>query len=103
MGAILDQTAAFNRDDAIAAPHRRKPMGDDEYGTAIGKLRHVALDDAFAFVIERTCRLIKYQDARVGDQCTRDGKPLALAARQARAGLSHGGVIASRKFEAELM
>src|SRR4051794_5392280 len=80
MGAVLDQAAVLERDDAIRGPHGREPVRDDENGSSLGDLLHVVLDDTLALIIERTRRLIEDQDARIRDQCAGDGDALALAA-----------------------
>ena len=35
MVAVFDQAASLDRDDAIAAAHRRKAMGDDDRGACL--------------------------------------------------------------------
>ena len=41
-------------------------------------------------------RLVEHEDARVGDQRTREGDQLALAGRELRAALADFGVVAVR-------
>src|SRR5262249_29373777 len=83
MGAVLGQTTAVDRDEAVASPHGGQPMRDDEDRAALGKPRHVLLDDALALIVECARRLVEDQDARVSNESARDGKTLALAAPQA--------------------
>src|ERR1700738_1063515 len=68
MGAVLHQASAIERDDAIRRPHRREAMRDDQNRSPLGDLLHVLLDNTLALVVERTRRLIKDQNARVGNQ-----------------------------------
>src|SRR5262249_11016487 len=63
MGAVLRQTAAVDRDEAVASPHRGQPMRNDEDRAALGNPRHVLLDDALAFIVECARRLVEDQDA----------------------------------------
>ena len=94
MGAVLDQAAALDGDDAIGHPQRGEPMRDDEHRSALRDLRHVLLNDALALVVERACRLVENQDARIGNQRAGDGDALPLAAGQAAAALTDDRVIA---------
>src|SRR5215813_21868 len=103
MGAVLDQAAAVDGDESVAAPYGRQSVRDDEYGSAARELRHVLLDDALALVVERAGRLVEDQDARIGDERTGDGETLALAAGQARAALADDGVVTIGKLEDEVM
>src|SRR5215475_690982 len=103
MTAVLYETAAVDGDEAIAPPHGRQPMRDDEYGAAVGEPRHVLLDDPLALIVERACRLVKDQDARVGHERPCNGQTLALPARQAGAPLAHNGVVTIGKFKDEVV
>src|SRR5262249_30471614 len=58
VGPVLDQTPALDGDDAIGPAHRGEPVGNDQDGAAFGDLPHVLLDDALAFVVEGTGRLV---------------------------------------------
>jgi len=79
MGSILDQPAAFDGDDPVGMAYCRQPMGNNQYRPAIGNPAHIALDDVFALVVERTGRLVEDQNPRVCDQrsCDRDSLTLA--------------------------
>src|SRR6266849_1354052 len=102
VGAVLNETAAVDGDEAVAAPHGREPMGDDEHGAAVGKPRHVLLDDPLALIVERARRLVEDQDARIGNERACDGQTLALAAGQAGAPLAHNCVVTIGKLEDEV-
>src|ERR1700746_1641488 len=99
----LDDAAALDGDDAIRAANRRQAVSDHKYGAALAYLLHVVLDDPLALIVECACCLVEDQDARVGDECTRDRNALALATRQVAAALSDEGVVALRELEDELM
>ena len=64
---------------------------------------HVALQDRFALVVERTRRLVEDQDARVREQRAGDRHALALPARKARALLADDGVVAFGQLADELV
>ena len=83
VGAVLDQAAAIDGDDAVGKPHRGQPMGNDENSPPFADLCHVLLDDPLALIIERAGRFVEDQDARIGDQRAGDRDALALAARKA--------------------
>src|SRR5262252_10283356 len=72
VGAVLDQPAALDRDDAIGGPHGGEPMRDDEDRAPPGDLAHVALDDALALRVERAGRLVEDENPRIGDERARD-------------------------------
>src|SRR5262245_36077449 len=81
VGAVLDQTAPIEGDDAVREPHGREPVGDDEDGAPLCDLVHVLLNDPLALVIEGAGRLVEDENARIGDESAGDGDALALAAR----------------------
>ena len=78
-------------------------MGDDEHRSAARDLCHVLLNSALALVVERACRLIENEDARIGNQRAGDGDALPLAPGQAAAPLTDDRVIALGEFENEVM
>ena len=80
VGAVLDQAAVIERDDAIRGPHGREPVCDDENRSPPGDFLHVLLDNALALIVERARRLVEDEDARVRDQRAGNGHTLALAA-----------------------
>src|SRR5260370_17756220 len=94
MGAVLDQAAALERDDAIRRPHGREPVRDDENGAPLGDLFHVLLNDALALIVEGARRLIEDQNARGGDDRPGNGAALALAARTRRSPLAPAPAVA---------
>src|SRR5262249_16483888 len=53
MGAVLDQAAALERDDAVGGAHGREPVRYDENRPSLGYLFHVLLNDALALIVER--------------------------------------------------
>jgi hypothetical protein len=65
--AILDQSAAIDRDNTICMAYRGKTVSNDDDGPPLGDLFHIFLDDALAFVVQRARGLVKDQDAWVGD------------------------------------
>src|SRR6516162_10148850 len=81
MAAILENAARVDGDDPVSAPHGREPVGDDEYGAALGDFLHVLLNHPLALIIKRARRLVEDQDPGVGDQSTRDRDPLLLTSR----------------------
>src|SRR5216684_5735238 len=103
VGAVLDQAAALDGDDAIGKPQRGEPMGNDKHRSTAGDLRHVLLNDPLALIIESARRLVEDEDARVGNQRTGDGDALPLAAGQAAAALAHDRVVAFGQFEDEVV
>ena len=82
MGAVLDQAAAVERDDAIRRTYRREPVRDDQNRPSFGDLFHIELNDTLALIVEGARCLIEDQNARVGDERTGNGDALALATRE---------------------
>ena len=78
--AVFGDTTALYGEDAVGQPERRQAVGDHEHRAPSRDLRHALVHDALAFVVERAGRLVKDQDARIGDQGAGDGDALALAA-----------------------
>src|SRR6516165_406433 len=56
VGAVLDQAAALEGDDAVARAHGREPVRDHQNGAPLCNLLHVLLNDALAFIVERARR-----------------------------------------------
>ena len=94
MGAVFHDAAMVDRDDPVGAAHGGKPVGNDEDGAPGDDAPHIGLDHLFAFVIQRAGRLVKDQDARIGDQGAGDRDALALAAGERGAALADLGVVA---------
>src|SRR6516162_3936959 len=101
MGAVFDQAATLERDDAIRRPHGRKPVRDDENRPPLGDLLHVLLNDTLALIVEGARRLIEDQNARIGDERAGNRDALALAAREGRAALAYDRVVAFGQLEDE--
>ena len=95
--------AGLDGDDAVALPHRRQAVGDDDHGAPLRDARQVILDDLFAFGVQRRGRFVEDQDTRIVDQRAGNGDALALAARQVAAALVDDRVIAVGELEDELM
>src|SRR5262245_1096798 len=92
MRAILDDAPAVERDDAGGRTHRRQSVRDDEHRAALGDVLHVLLNDALAFVVQRTCGFVEDQDARIRGERAGDRDALALAAGKAAAALADDAV-----------
>src|SRR5258708_8598035 len=103
MGAIFDDAAALYRDDAISMTYRRQPVGDNENCPTARDLLHVLLNRALTFVVERTCCLIKDQNARIQHQRTGDGNALPLSSRQAAAPLAYHRVLPLAQLQDKIL
>ena len=66
-------------------------------------MRHVALHDGLALVVQCAGGLVEDQDARVGEQGSGDGDALALASGKAGSLLAHHGVVALGQLADEFM
>ncbi len=103
VGTGFDDPALVHDDDAVRMPHGREPVGDDDHRAALADVRHVALHDGLAFIVQRARGLVEDEDARVGEERAGDRDALALAARQARTLLADDGVVALRQLADEVV
>lgn len=103
MAPLLDDLAAFHRNDPVARAHGGEAVRDDDDGAALHDLLHIVLDDALTLVIEHARRLIENQDAWIGGERARDRDPLTLPARKIGTAFLDEGVVALRHCGDELM
>ena len=75
---ILHQPATINRNDSMASSHGRKAVRDDEYSAPLSDALHVILDDALAFIVQRTGGFVEDQNPWIGHQRPRDSDALTL-------------------------
>ena len=83
--------------------HRSQPMGDNDHRPVPDDAAHVALDDAFALVVQRRCRLVEDEDARICGERAGDRDPLALSAGEVGAALFDHCVVAFGELVDELV
>ena len=103
MIAALDDAAALKRDKAVALPHGRQAMRDDNNGSPGRYCLEVGLDDLLALGIKRAGCFIEDQDAWAGYQSPRDGETLPLTTREVRAAFFDLRVITLRQLDDELV
>ncbi len=73
-------TPLLDNENLIGAADRGRAVSDHECGAALHKLVEAVLNHGFRFGVERAGGLVEDENARLGQQCACDGKPLALAA-----------------------
>src|SRR3954454_3433730 len=103
MRAVLDQTAAFQGEDAIGAADGGQTVRDDQDGAAFRDLLHVVMDDPLAFIVERAGGFVEDQDPGIAYQRTGDRDALALPARERRAALADHRIVALGELQNEIM
>ncbi len=95
--ALTDQLVVRSGFDNPAIVHDNDPVCRTNGGEAVGDHHRRALmhqpverilHQPLAFGIERRCRLVEQQQRRIAEQRTGNRNPLALAARQAGAGIT---------------
>ena len=79
MGSLLDDLTVLEDDDEIRAADGRETVRDDESGPAREQDPECLLDLPLGADVDRRRRLVENQDARVGEQSTRDRDELTLA------------------------
>src|SRR6266702_2259266 len=75
--STISSAAGRNANSSLRRPHGREPMRDHQHGAAFRDVLHILLNDALALIVQRACRLVEDQDARVGDERARNGDALA--------------------------
>src|ERR1700736_4047276 len=103
MGAVLDDAATLDRDDAVGPAYRGKPVGDNENGAAFTDPAHVVLNDALTLVIERAGGFVEDQNAGISHQGTGNRDALPLTARETAPSFTDDRVVSLGKFENELV
>ena len=93
----------IERYDTVSIANRGQAVGNHEDRASLGDLRHVMLDDLFAFVIERARGFVEYQDARLAQQRASNCNTLALATREAAAAFANDRIVALRQLQDEVM
>ncbi len=79
----------------MTEPNGSQPVRDDDDGSIPHDLQHVLLNNAFAFVVQRACRLIEDQNRRITRKRTRDRKTLSLTAGEVGPALLYYRVISA--------
>src|SRR6185437_4160569 len=94
VGAAFNDSAAFEHEDLIGAANRGKAMGDHKRGPAAHQIAEAFLDQGLGFGIEARCGFVENQDARVGQDRSRNGNALFLTSRELDAALADNRVVA---------
>src|SRR4051794_27069405 len=81
-------------EDLIGAADRGQAVGDDERRPALAERLEAVLDHRLALAVEARGRLVEDEDARVREDRSRDGNPLALPARKLDAALADDRLVA---------
>ena len=87
MGALLDEAAAVEDEDAVGVADRREAVCDDERRAARGQRPQGMQQQRLGAGVDRARRLVEDQDRRVGDVRTDEADDLALALREVGAAL----------------
>ena len=98
MGALLDDAAVFEHDDAPGLANRGQAVGDHDRCASGEQAAQAGLDTALGVQVHVGGRLVQHKDARVGDQGAGERDQLALAGGQLRAALADLGVVAVRQL-----
>lgn len=88
--AHLDDAALLQDEDAVGVDDRREPVRDDERRPSLHQRFQRRLHRLLGLRVESESRLVEYQNARILEQCARDGESLPLAHRKQVATLPGG-------------
>ena len=66
MGALLDDAALVQHDDAVSVPDGGEPVGDDERGSVVQQLPQGPLDHRLRAGVHVGGRLVQDEDAGIG-------------------------------------
>src|SRR5262249_12503463 len=70
--AALDDLPVLEDENLVGALDGRQAMGDDERGPSLAQRPEAVLNHRLAFAVEARRRLVQDEDARVGENRTRD-------------------------------
>ena len=87
---------AVEDEDQIGVNDGRQAVRDDEHGSSGEQSVDGFLDESLGLGVERGRRFVEDENRGIDEQRARDGKSLALAARQTRAAFAEDGVVAVR-------
>src|SRR5882672_1927599 len=82
MRPALNNPPAFDHQNLLGAPNRRKPVRNHKRGAPAHQVAQPLLNQRFGFGIEARSRFVENKYARVGKNRTRDGNALLLSARK---------------------
>src|SRR5262245_10333109 len=102
MAALLDDAAGPDVEDPVHAGDGRQSVRDGDDGAALHQREQRLLDAVLAFAVERTRRLVQYQDARIFKNGAGDSQALPLAARQLDALFADDRIVAVRPLHDEV-
>ena len=85
----LLEPSIVNSDDAITVGDGRQPMSDDDHRSGRLQLTNCVHHLGFRRIVERGCRLIQNEDARILVQCPCYADALALTSRKPNSSLAN--------------
>ena len=102
MIAPFHDPSPVNIHDQVGVADGRKPVGDDERGSALQKAREPLLNEPLRLGIHGTGRLVQNQDSRAREKDAGEGNELALSRRERGSPLADLGVEAFGKKPGEV-
>ena len=99
----LDDTTAFEHDDAIGVQNGGQSMCNHDVGASAHEALQRILDQELAFAVERAGGFVEDQNARIAEERARDRDALALAAGKFRTPLTEQGVVTFGQVADELV
>ena len=97
VGANLRNAPAIKHDDFVGPPDRRQSMSDDDDRAILDQIVQCALHQHLGFRVEVGGGFIQDEDGRVLQQCSRNGKTLALASAQLRSTFTDDRIVSLRQ------
>ena len=103
MGALFDDGAFIQHQDAIGIDHAGKPVGKDQCGAPTHQSVERLLDDRFVLGIHRRQRFVEDQDRRISQNRSGDCNTLSLTAREPDTAFANHRVVALGQQRNKLM
>lgn len=79
VAARLDDASVIDDEDLVGVSDRRKPVSDDDRRPAFREPAESFLQGPLGGRVHSACRLIQYEDRRIGEECPDVADHLAFA------------------------
>src|SRR5262249_22553114 len=103
MSSTLNDAPFFHQQNQVRAAYGREAMSDDEGGSPGEQRGHRRLNELLALGVEVAGGFVENEDLGSGQDRSRNGQSLLLAARELDAALADEGLVLFGKLDDELV